>query len=155
MRTVIKAVTLCGALLAAVCLSAGAQVDRSNHRNVNGMDVYLGVTSAAAVRALPASEKAEKAMHRGATTGPGSYHLNLTLLDAASHAPIGDARVEASVEELGMATETKQLEPMAINGRSSYGNYFRMAGSHAYWINVRIERPGMPATHAKFQYRVY
>ncbi len=155
MRTAIKAATLCGALLAGAGSYAGAQADRAHHRLVSGMDVYLGVTSAASVRALPDYAKFEKSMHHGAMMGQGNYHLNLSLLDAGNHAPIADARVRASVEAPGLAAETKYMEPMTINGRASYGNYFRMAGSHAYWIDVSIERPGMPAVHTRFQQQIY
>jgi hypothetical protein len=155
MRTVIRAVTLCAALLAGAAGYAGAEADGANHRWVNGMDVYLGVASVAAVRALPDYEKVEKSMHRGAAKGQGSYHLNVTLLDAASRVPIGDARVRASVREPGLAPQTKIMEPMTINGRAGYGNYFRMAGDHAYWIDVSIERPGMPTARTRFQQRIY
>lgn len=150
-----NAAMLCGFLIAAACFNAGAQSDVANHHVVNGMDVYLGVMPADAVGSLPSQEPAEKAMHGGKAGSDGYYHLNLSLYDSASHALVRDAEVRAAVEELGSGTETRKLEPMTINGFVSYGNYFRMVASHAYSIDVQIARPGRPAAHTTFQYRVY
>lgn len=156
MKTVIKALTLCAALLWAASLLPGAQARElsATHHIVNGMDVYLGVMPAAAVQALPAREQAEKAMHHG-PAGAGAYHVNLSLFDAGTHAAIRDAQVRVSVEQVGLASETRQLEPMSINGFVSYGNYFSMNGSRPYVIDVQIQRPGLPEARTRFQYQTF
>jgi len=157
MKTAIRSAVLCAALLGGACLLPGAQGRElsATHHIVNGMDVYLGVTAAAAVQALPAREQAEKAMHRGAA-GAGAYHVNLSLFDASTHAGIRDAQVRVSVEQAGTGGETRQLEPMSINGFVSYGNYFRMSnGSQPCVIDVQIERPGLPEAHTRFQYQTF
>ena len=156
MTTAIKAAALCAALLGGAALLPGAQARElsATHHIVNGMDVYLGVMPAAAVRALPARDQVEKAMHNG-PAGAGTYHVNLSLFDANTHAVIRDARVRASVEQVGLGSETRPLEPMSINGFVSYGNYFRMASSQPYVIDVDILRPGLPETHTRFRYQAF
>ena len=97
MKTAIKAVTLCAALLGGASLLPGAQGGElsATHHIVKGMDVYLGVMPAAAVQALPEHQQAEKAMHHG-PAGAGAYHVNLSLFDAGTHAAIRDAQVRVS-----------------------------------------------------------
>lgn len=51
------------------------------------------------------------------------------------------------------ATVLKALEPMAIAGKRSYGNYFRMPGNGPYRIEMQIRRPGSPVeTRAIFDW---
>jgi len=156
MKTAIKAVTLCAALLGGASLLPGAQAGEpsATHHIVKGMDVYLGVMPAAAVQALPEHEQAERAMHR-APAGAGAYHVNLSLFDAVTHAAIRDAQVRVSVEQVGLGSETRQLEPMSINGFVSYGNYFRLDSPRPYVIDVQIQRPGLPEAHTRFQYQTF
>jgi len=156
MKTTIKTVTLCAALLGGASLLLGVQARElsANHHIVKGMDVYLGVMPAAAVQALPENEQAERAMHRG-PAGAGAYHVNLSLFDAATHAAIRDAQVRVSVEQVGLGSETRQLEPMSINGFVSYGNYFSMNAARPYVIEVQIQRPGLPEAHTRFKYQIF
>ncbi|HXZ51280.1 MAG TPA: hypothetical protein VEH51_04700 [Burkholderiales bacterium] len=157
MKTAIGSAALCAALLGGAVLLPGAQGRElsATHHVVNGMDVYLGVMPAAAVQALPAREQAERAMHRG-PAGASGYHVNLSLFDARTHAAIRDAQVRVSVEQAGASGETRQLEPMSINGFTSYGNYFSMSnGSQPYLIDVLIDRPGLPEAHTRFQYQTF
>lgn len=90
------------------------------HRKVvDGMEVFLGIAPA----------------------GKGSYHVNISLRDTASNAPIKDATVEARVANpLGGAT--KKLEPKTFNDAPGYVNDFRMEGRDAYTITAQIRRPG-------------
>jgi hypothetical protein len=158
MKTAIKAVTLCAALLGGASLLLGVQARElsASHHIVNGMDVYLGVMPATAVQSLPARDQPEKAMHHGGAAGAGAYHVNLSLFDAGTHTAIRDAQVRVNVEQVGTGGETRQLEPMSINGFVSYGNYFRMSnGSEPYVIDVQIDRPGLPEAHTRFQYQTF
>lgn len=155
MKTSLQTATLCAALLGgAAAFVPGARAgELPNHHTVGGMDVYLGVMSSSAIRAMP-GHRVEKVMHGGGM-GPGSYHVNVSVLDARTRAPIGDARVQARVEQIGLGTVTRRLEPMAINGMVSYGNYFRMNPAEPYWIDLVIARPGRPDARTRFRYRVY
>lgn len=152
----LKAFALLG-VAAAVALPATAFAQRGdpNHRTVDGMEMYLGVVRAEDVRSIPARGHPELTMHRGIPAGKGYYHINVSLIDPSTGAAVGDARVEARVEEVGVTGESKALEPMAINNTVSYGNYFRMPGIDPYWITVTVTRDDAPPQRATFQYKMY
>lgn len=125
--------------------------DDGNYANVGGMDIYLGFVSAERLRSYPKGS-AERSMHGGIPSGKDWYHVNVTLLDQAGHAPITDARVEVRAGKTGPAVATKALEPMAI-GRGSYGNYFRLRPETSYRVTVRVRAPGSPGpVEAEFQH---
>ena len=124
----------------------------ANHATVDGMDIYMGFAPAESLRAYPA-DSVERTMHGGIPTGPGYYHANISLLDHVRNAPITGAQVEIKVEELGLSSETKAMEPMAI-GAASYGNYLRVKKNTPYSITVRVRAPGSSRTsEARFQHR--
>ncbi|MCL4799297.1 MAG: c-type cytochrome [Burkholderiales bacterium] len=134
---------------------AGAKQPAANHdpylRTVSGMDIYLGFVPAERMRAF-AKGSEERSMHGGAPRGSDFYHVNVSLFDHLSKAPIKGARVELQVEDPGLTSETKTLEPMTI-GTPSYGDYFKMKGNTRYVITVRVRAPGSPATtEARFEY---
>ncbi|MGC2519146.1 MAG: c-type cytochrome [Burkholderiales bacterium] len=123
-----------------------------NHMIVNGMEIYLGFVPAESLLAYPA-ESIERTMHGGVPREAGYYHVNVSLSDHASNAPIAGAQVDVQVEQAGMTSESKTLEPMAI-GAASYGNYFRMMEKTPYLITVRVRTPGSSRTiEARFQHR--
>lgn len=123
----------------------------ANHATVGGMHIYLGFVSAEKLRDYPKGS-AERSMHGGIPSGDDWYHVNVTLLEQASHAPITDARVEAQVSKAGPAMSSKELEPMAI-GQGSYGNYFRLRPRTSYRVSVRVRTPGSPGpVEAEFRY---
>jgi cytochrome c5 len=125
------------------------------YRSVGGMEVHLGIVPAETLRGFPQGS-VESAMHGGVPRGAGYYHVNVSLLDAASKAPIGDAKVEIRVAKAGMSAESKTLEPVVINNAPSYGSYVRMQGKSTYLITVRIQKPGSPRRfEAKFERRTY
>lgn len=97
----------------------------------DGMEVVLGITPA----------------------GKGSYHVNVSLRDAISKAPIGDAAVEVRVANV-LGGATKKLEAKAFDGRSGYVNDFRMEGYDTYTITAQIRRKGaaQPA-EVQFEFR--
>ena len=122
-----------------------------HHKLVAGMDVYFGMMQADAVRAAQA--KAGNDSVAAIPTGKGVYHLNVSLADNQSKAPVKDAQVTMRVSD-GMTTQTKTLEPVSANNAVSWGNYFRFDSGNAYNITAEIKRPGMPGTaEAKFEYR--
>ena len=102
------------------------------HRSVDGMEIYLGVA--------PAPSK-------------GSYHVNISLRDAATKVEIRDAVVEARVAS-PLGGTTKRLAPTTINNFVSYGNDFRMTGNEPYTIAVQVRRPGSARpTEIRFDFK--
>jgi cytochrome c5 len=111
------------------------------HKVVAGTDIYFGMMRAEAVQGARAPR------------GKGYYHLNVSLADVKSQAPLTDANVTLVVSD-GMSTQTKALEKVVANKAVSYGNYFRFDSGSAYNITARIQRPNAPAPiEAKFEYR--
>jgi cytochrome c5 len=123
------------------------------HRTVGGVEVFLGIVSADAIRRQYPKGSPEAGMHGGIPRGRGYYHLNVSLFDAQTKAPITDAHVEASVREPTSA-DSKKLELVTLHNTTSYGQYFSMPSKNPYTIEVRIRRPGTPrAIESAFEYR--
>ncbi len=122
---------------------ARAPVPDAHRRIIHGTEILLGIASADALRAQHASTDPESTMHGGIPKGKGFYHVNVTLHDEASKAEIKDAKVRARVGT-PLRGETKKLEPMAFNGRLSYGNYFRVRTRDKYTVALEIRLPGSP-----------
>jgi cytochrome c5 len=134
---------------------AAAQGAAPRYKLAGGMEVHLGIVPAETLRLFPEGS-AERTMNGGVPDGAGYYHLNVTLLDARTKAPVSDAKVRMRVAQVGISGVTKTLEPIVINGVPSYGNYFRMRWSANYRITVRVRKPGAPVTvEAKFEQRTY
>lgn len=91
-----------------------------NQRIVDGTEIFLGVK--------PVSE--------------GIYRVTITLRDTATHKPIGDAQVEASVTNPVMGSDSKALKRETIDRTVSYGNDFRVTGKEPHVITVQVRRPG-------------
>ncbi len=131
---------------------AGPKTLDANHRTAGGIDVYLGFTPAETLRGFPGDSQ-ERTMHGGVPSGSGHYHVNVSLLDAKTQAPIGNARVEVQLEQPGLTSASTVLEPMAV-GAASYGNYIKPRAKTAYLITVRVQKPGSgSAVEAKFDHR--
>jgi hypothetical protein len=127
-----------------------------NRKIVDGTEIYLGIVSAKSMGAQYSKGSKESSMHGGIPTGKNYYHVNISLFDGKTRAPIADAQVEASVREPVSGGETKKLELMTLNNQQSYGNYFRMSGTNPYTITVKIRKPGMAgAIEAKFDFKPY
>jgi hypothetical protein len=117
------------------------------HKVVDGTDVYLGLMRADAMRAMGAA-----AMN--APSGKGYYHLNISLADNKTQAPVREARVRVHVTD-GMSTETKELSKIVANGLVSYGAYFHLSSGSAYSASAEIWRPGVASpVEAKFEFSV-
>lgn len=112
--------------------SAASAPPADPHRKLaGGMEIFLGV--------MPA--------------GTGAYHINISLRDAATHAAISNAAVEARVAN-ALGGSTKKLAPKAFDGGASYVNDFRMEGKDAYAITVQIRRSGaVQPTEVSFEFR--
>lgn len=114
-----------------------------HHKVVDGMDVYLGMMRADALRAQA----------RDVPSGKGYYHLNISLADNKTRTTVADAQVTMRVSD-GMTIQSKVLNPVAANNAVSYGNYFRFASGTVYNISTEIKRPGVAGTVvANFEYK--
>jgi cytochrome c5 len=140
----------------AVESAGGAPIPVSdpNHKIVDGVEIYLGIVSAEAMRERYGSADPERSLHGGIPRGSGYYHINVSLFDSKTRQAITNAEVEVSATEPVAGGETKKLELVNIKGVSSYGNYFRMTGKNPYRIVVRVRKPGVShEARAEFEFR--
>lgn len=122
-------------------------------KSAAGLKVDLGIVPAETIRSRP-EEYAELRMHGGVPSGKSMYHVMVAVFDADTGVRITDAQVRARVEEVGLTSEDKKLEPMRIAGALTYGNFFRMAGQGTFRITVQIRRPGTTsATELQFEHK--
>ena len=149
--TAVTAVTLV-AMLPGLVAPAVAASDSGLSRTVDGMTIYIGVIpSEIAAKHLPSHQEA--LMHGGTRSGDRFQHLVVAVYDAKTNQRISDAKVTASVADLGVTAEEKLLEPMTIADTLSYGNYFSMTPKRHYVITVSVRRPGVhQPTQAQFDY---
>ena len=135
-------IALFGVLFACalVLFSSATSADHLGQtQTVNGLDVYLGVVSAEALRQRPDSYP----YHEQAKlpSGKNVYHVMLALFDKISGERITDAVVEARVAPLAFGGPTRPLEPTLVAGALTYCNYFRISPSDTYVIQAEIRRP--------------
>lgn len=123
-----------------------------NHKIAGGMDVYFGFVAAGSIRSLPADAPEQK-MHGGVPAEPGYYHINVTLFDHATNAPVEDATLVLDTACPGTATQTVELTPMSFSGAGSYGNYLKPDTSILCKLTLHIDRPGNPGTVTSLDHR--
>jgi cytochrome c5 len=113
-----------------------------HHKLVSGLDIYFGMIQAESMRAAQADAEKTGAAKMDIPSGRDYYHLNISLADNQSKAPVGDAQVSIQVSD-GMTTETKALGLVVANNAVSYGNFFKFSSGNAYNIKTEIRRPGV------------
>jgi cytochrome c5 len=124
-----------------------------HHKLVSGIDIYLGMIKAESMRAAQAQTEKSGAAKVAIPSGRGYYHLNISLADNQSRAPVSDAQVTIQVSD-GMTIQNKALGLVATSNAVSYGNFFRFSSGNAYNIKTEIRRPGVAgAVVANFEYR--
>lgn len=125
------------------------------HRTtVAGLDVYFGRVSAERLRAFPAGSP-EVQLHGGIPKGSGYHHVNISVFDSATQAPVAGATVDLDVEQVGMGRSTTRLEAVTISGGTSYGGYVRLAPKGTYAFVAHIRKPGAAqAVDAPFKERL-
>jgi hypothetical protein len=112
--------------------AAAPPAPRDFNKQVAGdMEIFLGVS--------PAKSK-------------GSSHITVRLLDANTHAPISDAKVEARVAT-SMGGSTKTLKREKVGDAVTYGNDFSMVGNETHVVTVTVTRPKATKVQAKFEVR--
>lgn len=130
-------------------------VPAGTHKVVGGLDIYLGFVPAATLLKFP-DASVERLMHGGVPSDPSQHHANVTVLDRVSKSPIAKANVEIRVEQPGMTSESKVLEPVVINNLASYGNYVQLKPKTNYVITVRVRTAESPQpVEARFEHRQY
>ena len=131
--------------------TSGTQSNR-NFQVVDGVAIYLGLMPAQLVQGHPTSHP-EATMHGGGASADRSDHIVVALFDDATGERNENARVEATVTEIGRGTERKVLEPMKIADTISYGNYFKIPVMDEYLIQLAIDVPNRNSQiQARFQY---
>lgn len=128
-------------MLGIVTSSAMAE-DAELHQVVDGIAVYIGVLPAEMIQGHPKAHP-ESQMHGGIPTDH-RYHLTVAIFDETNSERISNAELTVKVVGSGGTTARKALEPMAVAGKRSYGNYFRMPGDSPYRIEIQIRRPESP-----------
>ena len=125
-----------------------------NEQTVTGVTMDLGVLPAELVEGHPTAQGSPGAMHGGTQAYVGSHHIVVALFDAKTGARITDAKISAAVSHRASDHEPdKTLEPMQINGTTTYGGFFAMPDQGLWRIHLRIERPaGAPPIEANFAY---
>jgi len=133
--------------------NAAFAADSTGYTTVDGVLIYYAILPAEIVRDFrPGTAEAE--MHGGVPGGKHVHHIQVAAFDAETSERITDARVTASVAELGLAGQTIVLEPFLVDDALTYGGYFEFSKLAAYAIDVQIERPGVAAaTRTRFDYR--
>ena len=130
------------ALASALACGRETGLPRSE-QTIDGVTIYLGVVPAALVQGHSTTLGDPRSLHGGTPEGMGSHHVMVALFDAATGARITDARVSASIDGGPL---TKPLEPMEVNGLTTYGNFFVLSGPAVRRIHVEILRSGKSKT---------
>lgn len=144
----------CLAQVAILMLSAGASFanEPGGYKIAHGIVIYYAVLPAEMIRGH-AKEHPEATMHGGVPSGKHYHHVMVALFEEKSLNRITNAEVKATVSEIGLSGETKNLEPFTVSGALTYGNYFEMPSQTIYRIRVEIRRPGSPeAIEGVFEY---
>jgi len=134
-------------------LNPAIAADSSGYTTVDDTLVYYAVVPAEMVRKYrPGSPEAE--MHGGVPAGKHVHHIQIAPFDAKTFERIADARVTATISELGLGEKKIVLEPFSVGEALTYGGYFEFSKLGRYTIDVRIERPGAARPiHTRFDYQ--
>ena len=124
-------------------------------KTVGSTEIYLGFLPAELLRSYPPGS-VERTVHGGVPSGSGYYHVNVSVFNATTKAPISGARVEVRIAEPGLTSESKSLEPVTINNVPSYGSYVKLKQKTQYVVTVVVRRPDVAQPiEAKFDHRLY
>lgn len=144
-----------GAAGAATSAATPPAKPAGNVKAVGGTEIHLGLLPAEILRSYP-KDSTERAMHGGVPSGAGHYHVNVSLVDVASKTSIPGANVEIKIDERGMSSETKTLQPMTINNAASYGNYIKLKRKTRYEFTVKVQKPdSAQPIEVRFEHQVY
>lgn len=136
------AAELGSALVMVGCSPSTSSLPR-NTQTVDGVTIDIGVVPAELVQGHSIELGDPKALHGGTPKNSSSHHLIVALFDAKSGARITDARIKAGVGNRSYNHEPDTwLEPMQINGTTTYGNFVLMPGEGVWRIHLEVLRAG-------------
>lgn len=145
MKTAARLASLILSFLVLVTPVAGlAQGGNFGGKTVDGITIYLGVTTAAAIAKNYPPGSPERTMHGGIPVGGDWHHILIAIFDAKTGKRITDAEVTATVREVGLSGMTRTLEKVNVAGYTTYCNYFEMEHGPLYRIDLSIRLPGRP-----------
>ncbi len=136
-----KTVWLCMLVAISLSMKTSFAAEIEPYKIVDGVAIYLGALPTQMILGH-AKEHPESKMHGGIPSQTHRYHLIVALFDNATNQRITDAEVTATVEEIGLTSETKTLEPMKIANTITFGNYFKIDSQNLYRITIQIRRIG-------------
>lgn len=119
----------------------------SEVQTVDGMTAYIGLIPAAIIKGHP-----DVMMHGGKPSGVNEFHLTVAVFNGVTGQRISDAKVSATVTEVGLAGETTVLEPMHIADTMTYGAFVAMHTMARYDLHIVVSRPRRSAATFDFSY---
>ena len=132
-KTGLAILVLAGAILGAQ-LPVGAE-EASQGVTSHGLTVYFGVIPAAIAEGV-ARKEGKPNMHEPAA--PHAQHLVVAIFNAVTGRRVADAVVSARISLPGHDLPEKTLQPMAIAGTVTYGNFFDLSQPGVYRIRLSI-----------------
>jgi hypothetical protein len=125
-----------------VCAAAAATLNAQvpGEKTVDGLVVRIGLADSTRV-AKHAPAHGEQRMHGGPKRGEAD-HIVVSIADANSGRPIGDAEVVVAVDRSGVSHVRRKLDPMPLD-IPSYGGWFDLRPPWPYRITVEVVRPGV------------
>jgi len=144
-------ILLLSGLLSLATQSVSAR-DATLRRSVDGVDIYMGI-----IHAQPAAKEAtDKETGIIKTLRRKKHHITVALFDSNTGQRITDARVVASVGEMGLSSNHKRLKSERYGEAVSYGRDFYLSKTGPYWIDLKITRSGVKqATTTRFEWEHY
>ena len=115
--------TVCPVLRSLACLALGAILSSiatvsiasqpGDYIVADGIGIYYAVLPAELIQGHPKGHP-EVTMHGGVPSGKHIHHVMVALFDAKSLDRITDAEVKATISEIALSGETKNLEPFTV-----------------------------------------
>lgn len=140
------------AAIATLWSLATAAVEVQQPLIVGNLEIFYGVIPAAVLLGHPA-DHTERTMH-GGVPSRNAYHLVVSLFDIKTKERGTEARVRATLSQVGQVPQTKPLQSMLLAEARTYGNYFSLSGPGPFRITLDITRAhgGTPA-RVSFEHR--
>ena len=138
-------------LLFGLSLAQAAQAGEQKLK-VDDMQLFYGIVPAESANKQAGMDKSHA--HGRWWMNKHLRHLVVALFDARGEQRVPDATIDVVVTPLGMAAESRRLDPLHVNGTLSYCNFFEfMPGSGPYRVVLSIARPNRPMSKVAFDYR--
>ena len=106
------------------------------YKTSGNVAVYFGVIPSVLMGHSP--EHPANIKHGAISASTLQHHVVVAVFDTKTGARIPDADVTATVGETGVTPVTKKLESLSIEGKVSYGNFFRMTSPYNYRFTITV-----------------